>query len=97
MEKTDVVKLILSQIEGFNETLETPLDISEDSGCVLFGDGSPLSSIDFVTLILDLENALEEKFARPMTLADERAISQKNSPFRTVDTLADYILKLMEE
>ena len=32
-----------------------------------------------------------------IALADERAMSQKQSPFRTVDTLCDYVATLIEE
>jgi hypothetical protein len=30
-------------------------------------------------------------------LGDERAVSQKHSPFRTVQSLAEYICKLIDE
>ena len=63
---------------------------------VLFGEGGVLASVDFVTLVLDIEEAVETVTGQSVTLADERAMSQKHSPFRTVGTLAEYIAELLE-
>ena len=63
---------------------------------MLFGEGGVLTSVDFVTLVLDIEEAVEDATGQSITLADERAMSQKHSPFRTVGTLADYIAGLLE-
>jgi acyl carrier protein len=60
----------------------------------LFGHGSYLDSMALVSLILDVESALKERFGVTMTLADDRAMAQGRSPFRTVGALADYILRL---
>ena len=48
-----------------------------------------------VNLILDVEDAVRTRFGVSLTLADERAMSQTRSPFRTVGTLAEYINLLL--
>ena len=63
----------------------------------LLGKHSILESLGLVTLLVDLEQRLEENYDVCVTLADERAMSQKNSPFRTVQSLIDYIRMLLEE
>ena len=45
----------------------------------------------------ETEQKIEEELDIRLTLADEKAMSQKNSPFRTVASLSDYILLLMKE
>jgi ssRNA-specific RNase YbeY (16S rRNA maturation enzyme) len=50
-----------------------------------------------VTLITDLEESIEEKFGVSLVLADDRAMSQKRSPFRSVSSLTQYISSLMQE
>ena len=50
-----------------------------------------------VTLIVDVEQRLEEQYDVVVVLADERAMSQERSPFRSVSSLADYISQLVEE
>ena len=55
-----------------------------------FGPGSPLDSLGLVALLLDIEEALQARGC-DMVLSDERAMSQKRSPFLTVQTLVAYI------
>jgi hypothetical protein len=63
----------------------------------LIGPESLLDSLSLVNLILDVEQRLEEQAGVTVTLADDRAMSQRTSPFLTVDTLADYVTMLLEE
>ena len=63
----------------------------------LFGDDGLLDSLGLVALIVDVEEALSARTERPITLADDRAMSQTASPFRTVGSLADYALTLVRE
>jgi acyl carrier protein len=63
----------------------------------LIGHEAVLDSMGLVNLIVELEQRLEEEYDMIVVLADERAMSQKNSPFRSVQTLADYIYKVAEE
>ena len=44
-----------------------------------------------------IEQIIEDDFDVILTLADERAMSQKNSPFRTIDSLVNYIEFLLNE
>jgi len=48
-------------------------------------------------LITDLEERISDEFDKDITLADEKAMSQRNSPFRSVESLTNYISKLLEE
>lgn len=62
----------------------------------LIGPEAVLDSLELVTLVSDLEARLEEELDVCVVLADERALSQKNSPFRTVHSLTDHICSLIE-
>lgn len=57
----------------------------------LLGADSVLDSLGLVALIVDVEDRLRSSHGASVTLADERAMSQTRSPFRTVQTLAAYI------
>ena len=63
----------------------------------LFGGDSPLDSMDLVALVVDLEEQIRDAFGKEITLADERAMSQEHSPFRSVQSLADYAYTLLSE
>ena len=68
-----------------------------DKSTVLLGAGAVLDSLGLVTALIDLEQRLEPKYSRAITITDERAMSQARSPFRTVETLSEYILTLLSE
>jgi hypothetical protein len=50
-----------------------------------------------VSLIIEVEEKINDEFGVPITLADERALSQKNSPFLTLQTLTQYVSQLIDE
>lgn len=56
----------------------------------LFGEGGLLDSMALVSLVIAVEQALEEKYQTSVGLADEKALSQRSSPYRTIGTLAAY-------
>ncbi len=95
MEKNEkVTQTIYSAIDELNRLLPKPLEKSMDT--VLFGKGGKLDSLGLVNLIVVTEQRIEEEFGVAITLADERALSRENSPFRSIGTLADYISSIME-
>ena len=63
----------------------------------LIGKGSPLDSLALVSLLLDLEQELDDRVGVGVTLTSEQAFSRSQSPIRSVQTLADYLLELIEE
>ena len=56
-----------------------------------------LDSLGLVNLIVSVEQNIEDEFHVVITIADDRALSQKHSPFRTVESLAEYIEILLKE
>ena len=92
-----ILELITNEIKDFNETLDVAISLDSGKDSVLFGQGSSLESVDFVSLIVNIEQAVSDEFDKDISLVDMRAMSQKNSPFRTVGSLAEYIQKLLEE
>lgn len=63
----------------------------------LLGSQSVLDSMHLVSLIVTIEREVEDAFGVALTLADERALSMKASPFRSIQSLADYIGILITE
>ena len=97
MQRQEVLNLVLASLE---ETLadmgqELVEPVSEDTSLV--GRGATLDSLGLVQLLAGLEQRLQEQHDLSVTLADDRAMSQRTSPFRTVGTLTDYIQMLAEE
>ena len=70
------------------------IEISERT--VLFGAGSRLDSLQLVSLITDVEVALNTEHGLEVSLADDRALERPQSPYTTVKTLRDYVLELTQ-
>jgi D-alanine--poly(phosphoribitol) ligase subunit 2 len=94
--KEQIIKLIYASIDEVNSQNEDDKQLSKTETTVIFGKGSTLDSLGLVNLIVSLEQAVNDEFEVEITLADERAMSQENSPFKTVTSLADYIISLVE-
>jgi len=59
--------------------------------------GTNLTSLGIVMLVSELEQTIHNNFSIQISLADERAMSQSTSPFRTVDSLIKYVESLIVE
>ena len=75
----------------------TPKQIEKQTDVMLFGDGGVLDSLGLVNLITLIEEHVEDEYDLTITLADEKAMSRKTSPFRTVGSLIEYVSELLEE
>ena len=62
----------------------------------LYGSSGILDSLALVSFITDLEEKVSDEFEQDIILADEKATSQKTSPFRDVNTLSKYITTLLD-
>lgn len=60
------------------------------------GLGGVLDSLALVSLVSDLEELLSNELGRDVVLADEKMMSARNSPFKDVKALSEYISKVLE-
>ena len=63
----------------------------------LIGHEAILDSLGLVSLVVEVEQHLADDLEVTLILADERAMSQKRSPFRSIGALADYVCDLVTE
>lgn len=92
-----VVKLIVAQASELNQQMVHKIPVEQGVDAPLYGSQGTLDSVGLVTLIVAVEQAIEDELDATITLADEKAMSQKNSPFQTIGTLANYIVNLLNE
>ena len=76
---------------------EEALEAEPEEQTPLVGPGAKLDSLGLVSLLVDLEQKITDRFGFFIPLMDDKALSQKSSPFRTVQSLSDYICSLLEE
>ena len=63
----------------------------------LFGGDGPIDSMGLVALIVRIEEYIEEFYDFSITLASEKAMSRRTSPFSRVKYLLDYIEEVILE
>jgi D-alanine--poly(phosphoribitol) ligase subunit 2 len=80
--------LIQAAVEEMNATLERP--ISADADAPLFGMNGVLDSIGLISLVMIVEQRVDDVFGVTISLASEKAMSQTKSPFRTIRSLTDW-------
>ncbi len=91
-------KIIDLIIETARELGEDEIGVADElnEDTVLFGKDGALDSMGLVTLIIAVEQAIEDRFEASAGLADEKAMSQSKSPYRSVASLADYAVTQIE-
>lgn len=76
------IKLALNEIGEEHLSPET----------ILFGQGGKLDSLGLVSLIVETEQILSHQYACQLSLADSRAFAMETSPFRSVQSFAEFIV-----
>lgn len=95
--KDKINSIIVETLKELNEELELEELNVISQKTRLYGSSSALDSLSLVSFITDLEERISDEFDKDLVLADEKAMSAKTSPFRSVETLNAYILNLLEE
>jgi hypothetical protein len=97
MQRDDVIREIYGALERANALREPDAQLACAEDTALYGPGGALTSLGLVALILDVEEAVNARTGSGLVLADERAMSQRRSPFRDVRSLADYVMARLGE
>ncbi len=88
---------IFRALEAINSEREPDDQVAISTETTLFGMDAALDSLEFVSLITDVETTMNVENELGISLADDRAMSRPVSPYSTVTTLRDYILELAAE
>lgn len=86
------LKEVNATLEDSGPELEKPTVDTQ-----IFGDQGHLDSLGLVTLISIIESKISDEFNKEIVIASEKAMSQKSSPFKSVQSLADYVEEVLKE
>ena len=96
LDRTTALDIVLSALrDAVDQNGGDPSNVGEQT--MIVGPEAVIDSIGVVSLIVDIEQRLEMDHQVSVTLANDRAMSQRNSPFRTAGVLADHILATERE
>lgn len=94
MQESSVIQVIFDALEMLNHTREDNNQISISEHTELFGTQGNLDSMELVGILIDIEEAMQDE-GFSVSLSDDRAMSQTQSPFMNVRSLVDYIQTLI--
>ena len=98
VQRTTIVDLIImsaQDVMAMNGVDAEQTKIGEETR--LIGHEAILDSLGLVSFVVEVEQHLADDLEVTLILADERAMSQKRSPFRSIGALADYVCELVTE
>lgn len=94
--KKEIKQIVIDCLKNINEEINSPILEDIDENTKIFGVSGALDSLALVSFITDVEEMIAYEYSIDIVLADEKAMSQRTSPFRDVKSLCDYISKLIE-
>ena len=84
-------------IESLKQASPEHFDNKLSSETPIFGGKGTLDSLGLVTFLIILEQNIEDELGLSITIADEKAMSLKNSPFKTIGSLENYLNERKDE
>ena len=90
--KLKIQNIIYESLEETIEVLPNDITLGKDTNTEIFGPNGILDSLSLVAFLVNLEQKISDNFDCEITIADDKAFSQKTSPFKNVETLLGYIV-----
>jgi acyl carrier protein len=97
MKQERVQEVVYRAIDSLNSQLATGDTLEKSPDAPLYGGSSSLESLDFVTLIMEVEEKVREEFGVDLTITNENLLSKEKSPFSTVGNLTKYLANLLND
>ena len=95
--ENQIKEMLFKVVEEINKNLDKDQQLKLSTETVLLGKEGNVDSILLVNLVVAIEQRIEDEFDIEVNLADERALFEKESPFRTIGTLIDYISQIIKK
>jgi len=95
--REQIQTIVLGAMQELNQQNPSNKQFAVSEQTPLFGAGGVLDSLGLVNLVVTIEQHLEDELGVALALADERAMAQRNSPFRNVPALVEYVMARLAE
>jgi acyl carrier protein len=89
-------QIIFPALDEARATIESAARLERSPDSKLFGGGA-LDSMGLVRFIVLVEERIADLTKIELTLVSDKAMSRNSSPFRTLQTLADYVEECLVE
>jgi acyl carrier protein len=92
-----ISKAVYAAVDDLNQQLPKGVQVDKSLDAPLYGASGKLESLDFVTLIMEVEEKINAEFGTDITIADDNLLSKEKSPFSTLRTLIEYLQELLNQ
>ncbi|SHN80745.1 hypothetical protein PTQ21_09935 [Paenibacillus marchantiae] len=86
-----IERIVLDSCDELNRYHNAPIPLEHGLQAPLYGSRGRLDSLELVTLLAVVEQSVEDTFGVGITLAEMAAASMPESPYRTVESLVEYL------
>jgi hypothetical protein len=91
--KTEVDSCLICAMQEMNAKRERKIPLQDPASLILYGEGGVFDSMELVNFLMLVEENLTDSLDVELSLTSERAVSRRNSPFRSMSYLSDFILE----
>jgi acyl carrier protein len=93
--KDNIRDLLKEALDDVAPMLTEPVAYTDN--LILWGEDGIFDSMILVSFISSVEEAIEAKFNKEVTIVSEKAFSKEHSPFKTMATFGNFIDELLTE
>lgn len=90
-----IKEIVIKCVEETIKEWDIGISCSIDEFFPIFSKNSNFSSMNIVSLIVNIEDEIENIFGKKIILANDRAFSLENSPFKNINSITEYINKIL--
>ncbi len=91
---TDVVYAAIDEANAAQAGKFGPIEKAPTT--VLFGRKGAFDSLGLVHFVVSVEEGISDGFDAEISLVTDEAMARERSPFRTIETIVDFIAELLE-
>lgn len=91
-----ILNIIKEAVSDINEELDYDSLQNPSENTPIFGGDDGIDSLSLVMLVTEIESSLFDQLDLSISLADEKAMSMRNSPYRSVGALLEFALSKVE-
>ena len=87
------LNLIFSSVKNLNKQQPPESKLKNKKNELLIAEKSNLDSLGLVTLLIMIEDKIKKDLNKKIVLVNDKLISVENTPFKTIDSLARWLVK----
>ena len=86
-----IYSVVMNTLEQINQSRDSAIDLTPGREIVLYGRNGVFDSLGLVGFLVSLEEAIQDELGKTVTLATEKAVSRRVSPFSSVAALIQFV------